>query len=322
MSVNQIIELVQDELTAMNDVIFNIIQSYDGLINDVSQYIIQAGGKRLRPLLTLLASNAMGYQGQDHIKLAAMIEFLHTATLLHDDVIDESSLRRGKKTAHYIWGNKASILVGDFLFTQYMQLMLDVGDLKIIKHMTDIAREVTIGEIKQLNNEGNSNMTVNAYLDIIKAKTSLLFATSCKIGAMLSHVDHAIEDKMHTFGLHFGNAFQLTDDALDYASNSQIIGKNIGTDLANGKTTLPLIHALNYGSSTQKQLIQRSITEQSIEDLSEVIRAIDETGAITYTKNLAKTEIDLALQALDTLPNSIYKDAMHKLALYVVERES
>jgi octaprenyl-diphosphate synthase len=242
MEIHHLRALVSEDFEAVTALIHKKIQSEISLIDNLANHIIQSGGKRLRPLIVLLASHACNYTGQNHIRLAAMIEFFHTATLLHDDVIDESTLRRGRETANEIWGSKASILVGDYLFTQYMQLMIDVGDLNIMQLLTDISLQIGCGEIQQLSNRHNTALTVDEYLNVIRAKTSLLFAVSSSLGALVSKANDSIYQALYDYGLHLGNAFQLIDDAFDYCSDAQTIGKNIGDDLADGKATLPLIH--------------------------------------------------------------------------------
>ncbi|WP_133136988.1 polyprenyl synthetase family protein [Legionella rowbothamii] len=320
MTIESIRETVIDDFNAVNALIVNKIESQIGLIDDMSHHVIESGGKRLRPLLVLLASNACGYQGQNHIALAAMVEFFHTATLLHDDVVDESTLRRGRETANNIWGSKASILVGDYLFTQSIQLMVDSGNPAILKLFANTALEISCGEVKQLSNRHNPALTFDEYFDVIRAKTALLFAASSCIGPMLSNASKEVQDSIYAYGLHLGNAFQLIDDALDYCSDAKTIGKNIGDDLADGKATLPLIHALQHGSELQKQQIIDSLKKGSLEFLPEILVALEETKAIEYTKKIATQEIDKALSHLMVLPESKYKDALAKLANFALQR--
>ena len=320
MTIHRLRALVNDDFDAVNALILNKIQSSISLIDDLSSHIIQSGGKRLRPLLVLLSSRACNYQGQDHITLAAMIEFFHTATLLHDDVIDESTLRRGRETANTIWGSKASILVGDYLFTQYMQLMVHVGDLNIMHILTDMAYQIACGEINQLANRHNPSLAIADYFEVIRLKTSLLFAGCARISACLSNVDSNIEEALYAYGLHLGNAFQLVDDALDYCSDSKTIGKNIGDDLADGKATMPLLYVLQQGTPAQKKIIKEALMQGSLEQLPEVLQVIAETKAIEYTQNLAKNEVDKALTALSILPESVYKEALIELAQYAISR--
>ncbi|MCP0914265.1 MULTISPECIES: polyprenyl synthetase family protein [Legionella] len=313
--------LVGDDLDAVNTLIFEKIQSEISLIDDLANHIVKSGGKRLRPLLVLLASRACDYSGEHHIRLAAMIEFFHTATLLHDDVIDESTLRRGQETANEIWGSKASILVGDYLLTQYMELMLDVGDLTIMRLLTDIAHQIGCGEIKQLLNRNNPALTEEEYFDVIRSKTSLLFAASASLGALVSKANATVNDGLYQYGLHLGNAFQLIDDALDYCSDAKTLGKNIGDDLADGKATLPLLHVLKHGNQEQQEQVKKSLKEGTLEYLPEIQKAITATKAIDYTRQVAASEVDKAISALQILPDSVYKDALVDLAKYATERD-
>lgn len=322
MSIHHSKALVSDDFEAMNRLIVEKIQEHVGLIDNLANHIIQSGGKRLRPLLVLLSSHACQYQGDTHILLAAMIEFFHTATLLHDDVVDDSTLRRGQQTAHSIWGSKASILVGDYLFTLYMQLMISVGDLKIMALLTDISNQIARGEIMQLSNLHNDKLSIEDYYSVIRSKTSLLFAASTTIGAMIAKADTAIVEGLYNYGLHLGNAFQLIDDALDYCSDAKIMGKNIGDDLADGKVTLPLLYALQNGTIRQQELIRTSITQGGLEYLPAILETIADTDAIQYTQNQARLEIDLALTALAVLPSSVYKDELEKIAYFAIEREN
>lgn len=314
--------LVRDDLDAVHTLITENIQSEISLLEALTNHILQSGGKHLRPLLVLLSSHACGYQGQDHITLAAMIEFFHTATLLHDDVVDESSLRRGRKTANNIWGSKASILVGDYLFTQYMQLMIRVGNLKIMRILTDMTHQIGCGEIKQLSNRHNPALSTEDYFDIIHAKTSLLFAASSRLGALVNNADDATEEALHAYGLHLGNAFQLIDDALDYCSDAETLGKNIGDDLADGKATMPLLYALKQGTPAQKIQIRDSLTQGSLKHLPEILEAIQETHAIEYTQELAEKEVERAIATLTILPDSVYKKALEDLAQYTIIRNN
>ena len=320
MTIKHLRDLIHQDFEAVNQLITSSIQSEVNLIDEVANHIIHSGGKRLRPMMVLLASHACNYQGSHHINLATSVEFLHTATLLHDDVIDESTLRRGRKTSNDIWGSKVSILVGDFLLTQYMQLLIQVGDLEIMKILTDIAYQIGCGEIKQLDNRNKTTITEAMYFDVIRCKTSLLFAASAKISAVLAGVDGATQEGLFKYGLHVGNAFQLIDDTLDYCADSETIGKNIGDDLADGITTLPLIHALQNGTPEQQQCIKTSLESGSLESLPEIQTAIKQTHAIEYTKQVAKDEVDKAISALQVLPNSVYKEALEDLARYALER--
>jgi len=321
MTIHQLQSLVLNDFNEVNHLILNFIQENGGIIGDLSSHIIQSGGKRLRPLIVLLSSHACNYSGKNHIKLAAMIEFLHTATLLHDDVIDESSLRRGLETAHQIWGSKASILVGDYLFTQYMQLMIDVGDMNIIQLLTNIVHRMTCSELKQLSHKHDPCLSAADYFDLIQAKTSSLFSISARLGALVGKSDAETEHALTTYGLHLGNVFQLIDDALDYCSDAQTMGKNAGDDLADGKLTMPLLHALQHGTTEQKNIITDSIKHGKRENLPEILEAIHWTKAIEHTKNVAAQEAELAKKALCVLQDSIYKTALLSVVDYALQRD-
>lgn len=321
MTIHRLQELVRNDFDAVNNLIINRIQEQSGIIDDLSSHIITSGGKRLRPLLVLLASHACNYSGKQHISLAAMIELLHTASVLHDDVIDESSLRRGRETAHQIWGSKASILVGDYLLSQYMQIMIDVGDMNIIQLLNNIVQQITCGEIKQLSNKNNPYLSVSDYFDVIKSKTSLLFSISTRLGAIISQSDQTIEHALTNYGLHLGNVFQLIDDVLDYCSDAQTMGKNAGDDLADGKITLPLLHALKHGSPAQQEIIIDSVKHGKRESLPEILKAIQETQAIEYTRNIAAEQANKAKQIIDILPASMYKDALFSAVDYALMRD-
>lgn len=321
MTVHRLRELVQDDFEAVNTLIIDKVQAHSGLIDDLASHIIQSGGKRLRPLIVLLSCRACAYNGNEHVTLAAMIEFFHTATLLHDDVIDESKMRRGRETANEIWGDKLSILVGDYLLTQYVQMMVTLGDLNIMRLLSDIAFQMSCGEIKQLENRHKDNLTETEYFEVIHAKTSLLFAASACLGALITHTDETIQKGLYQYGLHLGNAFQLIDDALDYCADPNTIGKNIGDDLADGIPTLPLLYAMKHGSPRQTALIKHTLTEGALENLPDILGAIEQTKAIEYTKQVASTEIDKAISALSILPDSIYKNALTDLAHYALSRD-
>lgn len=320
MTIDRLRALVSEDFNAVNDLIIDKIQSDVGLIQDLSQHIVESGGKRLRPLLVLLSSNACGYKGIDHIALAAMIEFFHTATLLHDDVVDESMLRRGRETANSIWGSKASVLVGDYLLTQSVQLMVGVGNPAILNLIADTSHQISCGEVKQLANRHNPALKYEDYFDVIRSKTALLFAAAACIGPILANEDQATRDNLYAYGLHLGNAFQLIDDALDYCSDAKTIGKNIGDDLADGKATLPLIYALQHGTAIQKQHITDSLNQGTLEHLPEILIALEQTKAIEYTKSIAAQEVDSALTQLTALPESLYKSGLIELAHFALQR--
>ncbi|PJD95867.1 MAG: octaprenyl diphosphate synthase [Legionella sp.] len=320
MTINRLRTLVNDDFNAVNHMIINKIQSDVELIQNLSQHIVESGGKRLRPLLVLLCSKACGYEGNAHIALAAMIEFFHTATLLHDDVVDESALRRGKETAHNIWGSKASILVGDYLFTLSLKIMMEVGNKEVLELIADTTHQISCGEIKQLANRHNDSVAIEDYFDVIRSKTALLFAAATCIGPIISGASAELKNSLYTYGLHLGNAFQLIDDALDYCSDAETMGKNIGDDLADGKATLPLIHALHHGNETQRKQIIESLQQGHLNYLAEILAAIEETKAIEYTKQKAAEEVEAAINALHMLPASDYKTALIDLAHFAANR--
>jgi octaprenyl-diphosphate synthase len=320
MTIDRIRSLVSQDFDAVNALIIDKIQSQIGLAQDLSEHLVNSGGKRLRPMLVLLASRACGYQGRHHIDLAAMVEFFHTATLLHDDVVDESTLRRGRQTANTIWGNKASVLVGDYLFTQSVQLMVQTNHMKIIHLLADTSHQISSGEVRQLASRHNSSLHFNEYFEVIRSKTSYLFAAAAGIGPILAESAVEIQTALYQYGLHLGNAFQLIDDALDYCSDAQTLGKNIGDDLADGKVTLPLIYALEQGTDKQQQQIKDSLLAGSLTDLDEILLTLQETKAIEYTQKIAKEEMEKALSCLSLLAGSEYKEALIDLAYFALLR--
>ncbi|MCX7114822.1 MAG: polyprenyl synthetase family protein [Gammaproteobacteria bacterium] len=321
MTINRLKTLVQNDLDAINNRLLQIVEMESGLANELSQHIMSAGGKRMRPLIVLLSSQACGYQGSLHIPVATLIECFHVATLLHDDVVDESTLRRGKETANSIWGSKASILVGDLLLTIVLDQLLQLGHAKVQQVLSKTVHDITQGELKQLANRHNINLSYEDYLDIIRSKTALLFALSASIGPILQGSE-ALEDAFYQYGLHLGNAFQLIDDTLDYCSDAQTMGKNSGDDLADGKLTLPVLHVLHHGNDLQKKLIMDSFESGSHSHFVEILSAIEATGAIEYTRAAANREKNLAIQALDPVPDSQYKTALIDLATFALERNS
>lgn len=321
MPISAIKELVQADLDAMNQLIQKKLISQHPLVLDMTQYLYSGGGKQLRPMIVFLASHACNYQGQQHLELAALIELFHTATLLHDDVIDESKLRRGKETANLIWGNKASVLVGDYLYTLHIQLLLSLRNFAIFELMNQVTQRIGHGELDQLLNRHRHDLSINESLKVIEAKTSILFAAAAAAAGHISHMPQEIIDDLYHYGLHMGNAFQLIDDALDYCSNSQTIGKNIGDDLADGKATVPLIYALAHGSEKEKDLIQQSLALGDISKLPDIIEAINNTNAIAFTKELAHREVSYAIEHLKHIKDSVYKQALIELALESLNRQ-
>ena len=318
---NAIKNLVHHDFEAVNQLIVRNLTSQVELISELCHHIIASGGKRLRPLMVLLAAKACGYTGTQHIDLAAAVEYFHTATLLHDDVVDESTLRRGQETANEIWGSKPCILVGDYLFTQAVQLMVGCKNLQILSLFSDIAHEISCGELKQLNHRYNIHMSLEDYFDVIRSKTALLFSASAALGGSVSHPTTETVAALSAYGLHVGNAFQLIDDALDYCATSETLGKNIGDDLNNGKLTLPLLYALQQSQGSQQKTIQQSIETGTRAHLDEILAIIEDTQAIPYTYRIAHQEIDKALSALTLLEDTEYKQGLIQLAQFAVSRD-
>ncbi len=319
-NLDDIRQLVESESQTVNRFILDRLQSDVALINELGQYIINSGGKRIRPLLVLLAARACQYEGEQHIELAAVIEFIHTATLLHDDVVDTSDLRRGKKTANAIWGNETAVLVGDFLYSRSFEMMVNVGSLRVMDILAKTTNTIAEGEVMQLLNCHDPETTEQLYFAVIRHKTAKLFEASAQLGAILGEQSEDIEQALARYGMHLGTAFQLIDDALDYNASAREIGKNIGDDLAEGKPTLPLIHAMRHGTPGQIAIIRESIEHGGLEHIDAVLEAIETTQAITYTVQYAQKEADRAIKALTVLPASRYKDALYGLAKFSVDR--
>jgi octaprenyl-diphosphate synthase len=312
--------LLTDDLQAVDALIHSCLRSDVALINQLSNYIVNSGGKRLRPMLLLLSANACRYQGNQHINLAAVIEFIHTATLLHDDVVDASQLRRGSMTANAVWGNEASVLVGDFLYSRAFEMMVSANDMRIMEIMSHTTNTIAEGEVMQLLNCHDAETTEARYMDVVSRKTARLFEAAARIGAVLGQQAPAVEDALASYGLHLGVAFQLVDDVLDYSASPEDTGKNVGDDLAEGKPTLPLIHAIHKGTPAQASLIRKAIENGGHDNMQSVCAIIESTGAIPYTAHAAQREADLAIAALEPLPASAYKDALYGLAEFSVNR--
>ena len=321
MTLEQIRELVAADFEAVDRVVKHRLYSQVALVNRVADYIIYAGGKRLRPLLVLLAARSGGHQDEQHIDAAAIIEFIHTATLLHDDVVDGSSLRRGHKTANEEFGNAASVLVGDFLYSRAFQMMVRLGRMSIMDIMADATNAIAEGEVLQLMNAHDSNTSEARYLDVINRKTARLFQAGAQVGAVLSNASPIIEESLARFGKHIGTAFQLVDDALDYEADEASLGKHLGNDLAEGKPTLPVIYALQHGNDAQRRMIREAITEGGLDHLGEITRAVASLGGLAYTARLAQSEVDQALAALEPLPESSFKEGLSELAKFAVARK-
>jgi len=290
------------------------------LVSQVSEYIINSGGKRLRPALVLLSAGAMGYVGEYHYELAAVVEFIHTATLLHDDVVDESALRRGRETANALFGNAASVLVGDFLYSRAFQMMVGVGQMRVMEVLSDATNIIAEGEVLQLMNCNDADISEADYLRVIRYKTAKLFEAALRLGGILGGADVRTEQALALYGMHVGTAFQLIDDVLDYSGDHETTGKNVGDDLAEGKPTLPLLFLLKYGTDDQMKLARHAIENGGLTVFDEVLSAVLSSGALDYTRAQARAEVDLALNALTILPETPYKQQLIRLAEYSVDR--
>jgi octaprenyl-diphosphate synthase len=320
MDLDAIRHLVADDWAAIDRLIQASLRSDVVLIDQLSHYIIGSGGKRLRPLLVLLAARACGYRGDQHINLAAVIEFIHTATLLHDDVVDASELRRGQETANAIWGNEASVLVGDFLYSRAFEMMVEARSMRVMEILSHATNTIAEGEVMQLLNCNDPDTTEERYLQVIQRKTAKLFEAGTQLGAVLAERPEAEERALAAYGMHLGTAFQLVDDMLDYSASADQIGKNVGDDLAEGKPTLPLIHTMARGTPEQAAMVREAIEQGGRERIGDILAAIESTGAIAYTARLARTEADKARNSLAGLPSSRYREALAALADFAVER--
>lgn len=315
-----VVALTRDDMQAVDRLISMSLKSDVTLVSQVSQYIVTSGGKRLRPLLVLLAARALGYDGEQHVRSAAIIEFIHTATLLHDDVVDGSARRRGKDTANTVFGNQASVLVGDFLYSRAFQMMVDIDSMRVMKILADATNTIAAGEVMQLMAVHDPDTTEEAYRQVIYRKTARLFEAGAQIAAVLAGRDAGDEAAMITFGQNLGVAFQLVDDALDYNASADELGKNVGDDLAEGKATLPLIHAMQQGSDGDKELIRKAILDGGLDQLDDIIAIIESTGALQYTAACAQEAADHAVAALADIPGSQYKQALIAIAEFSVQR--
>jgi octaprenyl-diphosphate synthase len=311
---------VQDDFTAVNQRIIDQLHSDVGLVENIGHYLVEAGGKRLRPLMVLLSANALGNTNPQRLDLAVIIEFIHTATLLHDDVVDMSNLRRGRPTANAKWGNAPSVLVGDFLYSRAFQMMVAIGNMEIMAILSDATNLISEGEVQQLANAKNPELDEAGYLQVIDKKTAVLFAAACEVAAVLSGATETQRRALKAYGHHVGMAFQLVDDALDYTGDAATLGKNVGDDLAEGKPTLPLIHAMAHGTPAQAELIAQAIRTGDASQLAAILTVVQETGGITYTLERAKIEVAAALAQLETLPASSYSNAMAEVARFALDR--
>lgn len=321
-AVSTIYDTVKDDFTAVNACILQQLQSDVPLVERIGHYIIEAGGKRLRPLLVLLAGRACGYTGERHVELATIIEFLHTATLLHDDVVDSSDLRRGRSTANAKWGNAPSILVGDFLYSRAFQCMVNIGNMPVMNVLADATNVIAEGEVMQLMNVRDASISEEKYMDVIRCKTAMLFEASSHTAAILSGADETREKALQAYGNHLGMAFQLIDDLLDYNGDSAEMGKNVGDDLTEGKPTLPLIYAMREDSPEDAALIRKAIQKGGLEQLDSILAIVRSSGALEYTEQKAHEQADKAISALACLPDSEHRNAMEELARFAVARSS
>ena len=319
-------QVVKGDFAEVNQLIIDQLHSNVGLVENIGQYLVEAGGKRLRPLLVLLGANALGYplQGErkDHLSLAAIIEFIHTATLLHDDVVDLSDMRRGRLTANAKWGNAPSVLVGDFLYSRAFQILVTIGDMDIMRIISDATNTISEGEVQQLVNAKDPSVSEENYFSVIYKKTAALFEAACETAAVLSGASDAQRQALRRYGYHLGLAFQLVDDALDYEGNAEALGKNVGDDLAEGKPTLPLIYAMRQGTPEQVELIANSIRQGGVEHLDEIVDIVKTTGALQYTADMAKEQVTKALAELNSLDDTPYKQAMIELAEFSISRNN
>lgn len=320
MKLKEIQELVAKDMQGVNAHIRAQLHSDVVLIEQMGEYIVNSGGKRLRPVLAILSALACDYQGDKHHLTAAIIEFIHTATLLHDDVVDASDLRRGKETANAIWGNEASVLVGDFIFSRSFEMMVQVGDMRVLEVLATASNTIAEGEVLQLLNCNDPDTTEEQYMEVIRCKTAKLFEAAARLGPVLANSEESLQKSLAEYGMHLGTAFQLLDDILDYRADKETMGKNVGDDLAEGKPTLPLIHALKRGTSEQVSLLREIIKTGDRDALEQVTEIIIATNALDHAQKVAISEADYAKQAITDLPESIYKNALIGLVDFSVAR--
>ena len=314
--------LVAADMREVDAVIQRRLASDVVMINQIANYIISAGGKRLRPMLVLLFTSALGFTGRERFELAATVEFIHTATLLHDDVVDESALRRGRQTANALFGNAASVLVGDFVYSRAFQMMVSVNSLRVLEVLADATNVIAEGEVLQLMNMHDPDLSVADYLRVIRFKTAKLFEASARLGAVLAQADTEVEESCAAYGRSLGTAFQLIDDLLDYEGATEQLGKNVGDDLREGKPTLPLLLAMERGTAAERELIRHAIEHGEIDRLPEIVEIVRHTGAIDATRAAARAEADKAREALSVLPPSVFREALLDLATRSLNRSS
>ena len=320
MNLEQLYSLIGPDMKAVDAVIRDRLYSDVVLVRQVAEYIISSGGKRMRPALVLLAAGALNYQGKHHHELAAVVEFIHTATLLHDDVVDESSLRRGRDTANAMFGNAASVLVGDFLYSRAFQMMVQVEDMRVMRVLSDATNIIAEGEVLQLMNCHDADVHEERYLQVIHYKTAKLFEAAAQLGAIVGGATPEQEQGLAAYGMHLGTAFQLVDDVLDYSGAEAETGKHLGDDLAEGKPTLPLIYVMRHGSTEQAACVRQAIEQGGRDEFPAVLAAIKATGALDYTRKQAGREAELACAAIQSLPPSNYKKALLELSSFAVQR--
>jgi octaprenyl-diphosphate synthase len=308
-------------MAAVDATIRDRLRSEVVLVNQVSEYIINSGGKRLRPALVVLSAQAFGYAGNQHHGLAAVVEFIHTATLLHDDVVDESDMRRGRATASALFGNAASVLVGDFLYSRAFQMMVEVGDMRVMQTLADATNTIAEGEVLQLLNCHDAGVDAENYLHVIHCKTAKLFEAAMSLGAILSGAGKEMEQAAAKYGMHLGTAFQLVDDVLDYSADEHETGKNLGDDLAEGKPTLPLIYAMQHGDARQAETVRNAIEQGNIAQFADVLAVIKATGALEYTRKRAQQEAESACAAISALPDTKFKESLLQLAGFAASRQ-
>jgi octaprenyl-diphosphate synthase len=314
--------LMKSELDLMNKILVDRLDSNVDLISQMSQYIINSGGKRIRPLLLLICAKATDYDGDYHYSMAVVIELIHTATLLHDDVVDQSETRRGQETANELWGNAPSVLVGDFLYSRAFEIMVEPNSMEIMRILSKATNQISEGEVLQLLNIKNANVTQAEYFKVIERKTACLFKAACQIAGILSSADQKVINAMGSFGMHLGNAFQIIDDTLDYESDSKIIGKEIGDDLSEGKVTLPMIYALEKTEEVENKILKDAIKNADASHIDQIVEILLNVDAFQYSRDIAKIESNRALESIDYLPDSKYKTALKLLCELSLERNS
>ena len=312
---------VTDDFEAVNQLIMRQLHSRVPLVEKIGNYIIGAGGKRLRPLVVLLAARACGVNDNRQHSLAAIIEFLHTATLLHDDVVDTSDMRRGRSTANALWGNAPSVLVGDFLYSRAFEMMVELGDMRIMRALANATNVIAEGEVLQLSKVRDANTDEATYMEVIRSKTAMLFEASSHTAALLAGASAEQTEALRRYGDALGVAFQLVDDVLDYSGDASAMGKNVGDDLAEGKPTLPLIYTMREGTAEQARLVRQAIQKGGLEDITPIREAVETSGALAYTQRMAREQSDLAVQMLQTLPPSAFRDSLEQLARFAIERQ-